>query len=117
MRIMHISETTQITVQISPRTGSYRKASARPLDLCGPLPSSIDGSTYFITFTDDYSSYSWVYGIPNKKSSTIRVKFDEWIKDAHTKADKKVKYLRTDGGGEYIGFLTPLLSSYGQPTA
>src|SRR5437667_9042477 len=37
-------------------------------DLCGPLPPSIDGSTYFITFTDDYSRYSWVYGIPNKKS-------------------------------------------------
>src|SRR5438477_4492017 len=89
-------------------------------DLCGPLPPSIDGSTYFITFTDDYSRYSWVYGIPNKKSSTIKVKFDEWIKDAHTKADKKVKYLRTDGGGEYTGFLIPLLSSYGithQPTA
>ena len=81
-------------------------------DLCGPLPPSIDGSTYFITFTDDYSRYSWVYGIPNKKSSTIKVKFDEWIKDAHTKANKKVKYLRTDGGGEYTGFLTPLY----QPT-
>ena len=30
-------------------------------DLCGLLPPSIDGFTYFITFTDDYSSYSWVY--------------------------------------------------------
>src|SRR5204862_7207125 len=43
-------------------------------DLCGPLPPSIDGSTCFITFTDDYSSYSRVYGIPNKKSSTIKIK-------------------------------------------
>ena len=88
-------------------------------DLCGPLPPSIDGFVYFITFTDDYSRYSWVYGIPNKKSSTIKVKFDEWIKDANTKSSKRVKYLRTDGGGEYTGSLTPLLSSYGithQPT-
>src|SRR5436190_8503712 len=89
-------------------------------DLCGPLPPSIDGSTYFITFTDDYSRYSWVYGIPNKKSSTIKVKFEEWLKDVQNKANKTVKFLRTDGGGEYTGFLTPLLSSYGithQPTA
>ena len=27
-------------------------------DLCGPLPPSINGSTYFITFTNDYSHYS-----------------------------------------------------------
>src|SRR5216117_2714287 len=35
------------------------------------------------------------------------------IKDANTKSNKRVKYLRTDGGGEYTGALTPLLSSYG----
>ena len=81
-------------------------------DLCGPLPPSIDGSTYFITFTDDYSRYSWVYGIPNKKSSTIKVKFEEWLKDVQNKANKTVKFLRKDGGSEYTSFLTPLLSSY-----
>src|SRR5437667_7801959 len=89
-------------------------------DLCGPLPPSIDRFTYFVTFTDDYSRYSWAYGIPNKKSSTKKVKLDEWIKDTNTKSNKRVKYLRTDGGGEYTGTLIPLLLSYSithQPTA
>ena len=34
-------------------------------DLCGVLPPSIDGSTYFITFTDDYSHRSMVFPTRN----------------------------------------------------
>src|SRR5205814_2031846 len=40
-------------------------------DPCGPLPPSIDGFTYFITFTDDYSRYSWVSALPNKSKMPI----------------------------------------------
>ena len=70
-------------------------------DLCGPLPASIGGFLYFITFTDDLTRYSWVYPIVDKKASTIEKVFDTWIRDAENKAGTKVKYFRTDGGGEY----------------
>jgi len=67
-------------------------------DLCGPLPASIGGFLYFITFTDDLTRYSWVYPIVDKKASTIQKVFDTWIRDAENKAGTKVKYFRTDGG-------------------
>jgi hypothetical protein len=37
-----------------------------PMDTCGPFPvASMDGYDSFITFTDDYSRYGYIYPIKN----------------------------------------------------
>ena len=39
-------------------------------DVCGPMKSSArDGSRYFITFTDDFSRYGYVYLMTHKSES------------------------------------------------
>jgi len=43
-------------------------------DICGPFPiTSVDGYDSFITFTDDYSSYDYIY--PIKERSKVLDKF------------------------------------------
>ena len=55
---------------------------SQPLDLvysdvCGPIsPTSIGGSRYFLTFTDDFSGKTWVYVLKEKKE--VLGKFKEF---------------------------------------
>lgn len=46
-------------------------------DLHGPLPQTIDGFKYWITFTDDCSRNKGVYNL--KKKSEAFAKFKEWV--------------------------------------
>lgn len=68
-------------------------------DLCGPLTTARDGSKYFLTFTDESSNYTVVISI-RSKSDTFQAfkKVLAWMERA---SEKKMKALRTDGGGEY----------------
>ncbi|KAF2347481.1 Zinc finger CCHC-type [Trinorchestia longiramus] len=70
-------------------------------DVCGKInPSSLGGGSYFVTFIDDYSRYTWVYIIKNK-SDVIGV-FTEFKALVENHYDQKIKILRTDYGGEYV---------------
>ncbi|CAI7833790.1 unnamed protein product [Closterium sp. NIES-53] len=93
-----------------PRTSfptSTTRASA-PLDLvhtdvCGPM-QTLDremGSKYFITFLDDFSRLSWVTLVKTKDE--VAKVFKRWIRYAEREAGAKVKILRSDRGGEYMG--------------
>jgi len=79
-------------------------------DLAGPFTLSKGGSKYVITFLDDFTHYCWVDLLPNKKSKTILKAMTEWLQK---NPDLKVKYLRTDGRGEYLGHLTEYITSLG----
>jgi len=97
---------------------SVSKESKHPLfrvysDTCGPLPPSIGNSKYYITFTDEFTGFQWVYTMANKTSDTIKGIFETWLPDAANKCGFKLKYLRTDNGTEYQGALTPYLKSKG----
>gem|GEM_PF-6147643 len=70
-------------------------------DLCEALVPSLDKSLYYITFIDECTRYCWVYPVQNKKASTIKDVFLRWKAEAETFSGTKVKFLRTDGGGEY----------------
>ena len=70
-------------------------------DLVGPMQkTSIGGSTYFMTFIDDFSHRTWVYFLKNK--------FEAFEKKIERKAlaEKEcghyIKVLRSDRGGEYL---------------
>ena len=70
-------------------------------DVCGPMSQSArDGYRYFITFTDDYSRYGYVYLMRHKSEAFD--KFKEYKNEVENQLDKRIKALRTDRGGEYL---------------
>ena len=47
-------------------------------DICGPFPvKSVDGYDSFITFTDDYSRYGYIYPIKEKSEALIFLKYSK----------------------------------------
>ncbi|CAI7823612.1 unnamed protein product [Closterium sp. NIES-54] len=72
-------------------------------DVCGPMqtPDREKGSKYFITFLYDFSCLSWVTLVKTKDE--VAKVFKRWIRYAEREAGAKVKILRSDWGGEYMG--------------
>ncbi|KAJ0522562.1 putative RNA-directed DNA polymerase [Helianthus annuus] len=70
-------------------------------DVCGPFRTmSRNGERYFVTFTDDYSRYGYVY-LMKFKHETFE-KFKEFQNEVQNQLGKTIKALRSDRGGEYI---------------
>ena len=70
-------------------------------DVCGPMSTvARKGFRYFITFTDDYSRFGYVYLMRHKSDSFD--KFKEFKAEVENQLGKKVKALRSDRGGEYL---------------
>jgi hypothetical protein len=89
----------------TPITATHR--ATRPLelihtDLCGPLSiTSLGGSNYFITFTDDYSRRSWIYFIRTKNQALS--KFIDFHKMMTNQLHShRILTLRSDRGSEYL---------------
>ncbi|KAK8944625.1 hypothetical protein KSP39_PZI007680 [Platanthera zijinensis] len=69
-------------------------------DVWGPAPEpSLDGARYFVTFIDDFSRKVWIYFLKHK--SEVFEKFKVWKTTMEKQTGKRVKYLRSDNGGEY----------------
>ena len=78
-------------------------------DICGSFNvRSVDGFNSFITFTDDFSHYGYIY--PIKERSEALDKFKIFKAEVENQSDKRIKVVRSDRGGEYYGRHT----SYGQ---
>jgi transposase InsO family protein len=78
------------------------------MDICGRFPIlSVDGYDSFITFTDDYSRYGYIY--PIKERSEDLNKFKIFKAEVENQYDIKIKIVRSDREG-YYGRHTP----YGQ---
>ena len=81
-------------------------------DVCGPMSVSTRGGyRYFLTFTDDLSRYGYIY-LMKHKSETFE-KFKEFQNEVENHRNRKIKFLRSDRGGEYLSydFLTHLKAS------
>ena len=60
------------------------------------------GYRYFVTFTDDLSRYGYIY-LMKHKSETFE-KFKEFQSEVENHRNKKIKFLRSDRGGEYLSY-------------
>jgi transposase InsO family protein len=58
------------------------------------------GFQYFITFTDDFSRYGYIYLMRHKSESFE--KFEEFQNEVQNQLGKMIKSLRFDRGGEYL---------------
>ena len=60
------------------------------------------GYRYFLTFTDDLSRYGY-RNLMKHKSGTFE-KFKEFQSEVENHRNKKIKFLRSDRGGEYLSY-------------
>ena len=88
-----------------PKKSQSQSRSSQPLelihsDVCGPMSvNSVGGSTYFVTFIDDYSRFTTVYLMKHK--SEVLEKFKEFVELVENLFEKRVKSLRSDNESEY----------------
>ncbi|GJT20307.1 retrotransposon protein, putative, ty1-copia subclass [Tanacetum coccineum] len=70
-------------------------------NVCGPLRHvSRQGASYFITFTDDYSRYGYVYLLKHKHE--VFETFKVFKNEVENQLGMTIKAIRSDRGGEYI---------------
>ncbi|CAI7798391.1 unnamed protein product [Closterium sp. NIES-54] len=73
------------------------------MDVVGPTRApSLSGSHYFLTIVDDHTRAVWVYPLKTKGEVAAAV-LKEWMPRAQRESGHKVKVIRTDNGGEFIG--------------
>ncbi|GJX68809.1 putative RNA-directed DNA polymerase [Tanacetum coccineum] len=71
------------------------------LYVCGPFRHvSRKGASYFLTFTDDFSRYGYVYLLKHKHE--VFETFKVFKSEVELQLGKKIKALRSDRGGEYL---------------
>ena len=70
-------------------------------DFCGPLLSaSFSGFKYFLTFIDDYSTFTWVYFL--KLKSKVFDMFLAYKALVEKQYGHQIIKLISDNGGEYV---------------
>jgi hypothetical protein len=71
-------------------------------DICGPfLVKYVDVFDSFITFTDEFLRYGYIY--PIKERSEALDKFKIFKAEVENRHNIKIKLVRSDRGGEYYG--------------
>ena len=77
----------------------------------------MDGFSYFITFTDDFSRYGYIY--PIREKSEALDKFEIFKAEVENQHELKIKVVRSDRGANIMGDMpymdkspNPLLSSF-----
>jgi hypothetical protein len=73
--------------------------STSPLDLVfsdvwGPVPSSIGRNSYYVSFIDDYSKFTWVYFLRHK--SKVFQCFRDFQQLVERQSDQKILAMQTD---------------------
>ena len=72
-------------------------------DVCDPISVAARGGyLYFLTFTDDLSRYGYIY-LMKHKFETFE-KFKEFQTEVENHHNKKIKFQRSDRGGEYLSY-------------
>ena len=72
-------------------------------DVCDPMSVEARGGyRYFLTFIDDLSRYGYIYLMKHK--SEAFEKFNEFQSEVGNHRNKKIKFLRSDRGGEYLSY-------------
>ena len=72
-------------------------------DICSPMSVEARGGyRYFLTFTDDLSRHGYIY-LMKHKYETFE-KFKEFQSEVENHRNKKINFLQSDSGGEYLSY-------------
>ena len=89
-------------------------------DICGWItPNSLGNARYFLIFIDDATRMVYLYVLPFKTALEVRNAFMEF-RNVFEQDGRRVKSMRTDGGGEYrkqMGELCTELGIHHEETA
>ncbi|GJT99991.1 putative reverse transcriptase domain-containing protein [Tanacetum coccineum] len=97
-RLAHIGKTRMQKLQ---REGLLESINDGSYDKCESCISvSRKGASYFLTFTDDFSRYGYVYLLKHKHE--VFETFKVFKSEVELQLGKKIKALRSDRGGEYL---------------
>ncbi|CAI6004142.1 unnamed protein product [Closterium sp. NIES-65] len=78
----------------SPLTLAHRRL------VCTP---SLGGAVYVLSLIDDFTRRVWSFPLPNKESATVAKVLRQWHKDVELECGRKLKAVRSDRGGEFLG--------------
>ena len=82
-------------------------------DICGWItPNSFGDARYFITFIDDATRMTYLYVLPVKTALAVRDAFMEF-RNVFEQDGRRIKSIRTDGGGEYLKQMAALCQEHG----
>nr|GEW43511.1 retrotransposon protein, putative, Ty1-copia subclass [Tanacetum cinerariifolium] len=102
----HICNTTQ-GLRMARKPYTHQVERAKDLlglihtDVCGPFKiMSRQGASYFVTLTDDYSRYGYVYLLKHKHE--VFETFKVFQKEVENQLGKTIKSLLSDRGGAYM---------------
>ncbi|GKC98043.1 retrotransposon protein, putative, ty1-copia subclass, partial [Tanacetum coccineum] len=105
--VLQCPEQLGLYLSVALSSCSYKQETATDLlgiihtDVCGPLRYvSRQGASYFITFTDDYSRYGYVYLLKHKPE--VCETFKVFKNEVENQLGKTIKALRSDRGSKYI---------------
>ncbi|CAI7784824.1 unnamed protein product [Closterium sp. NIES-53] len=74
------------------------------MDLWGPVRTpSLGGAVYVLSLIDDFTRRVWSFPLPNKESATVAKVLRQWHKDVKLEYGRKLKAVRSDRGGEFLG--------------
>jgi len=68
-------------------------------DVWGPAPTSVGRFSYYVSFIDDYSKFTWIYLL--KKRSDVFQVFINFQNLVERKLNSKIIAMQSDWGGEY----------------
>jgi hypothetical protein len=68
-------------------------------DVWGPTPTSVGRFSYYVSFIDDHTKYTWIYLLRQKLN--VFVVFRDFQALVERKFNKKILSMQTDWGGEY----------------
>ncbi|XP_014506332.1 uncharacterized protein LOC106766088 [Vigna radiata var. radiata] len=101
LNFQDISMLSQKKIVIGLPKKSVEKLGVVYSDVCGPMQvETPGGNRYFLIFIDDWTRKCWVYLL--KRKGEVLQQFQKFKKLVERQSEKKLKILRTDGGGEYI---------------
>ncbi|CAI5993140.1 unnamed protein product [Closterium sp. NIES-64] len=74
------------------------------MDLWGPVRTpSLGGAVYVLSLIDDFTRRVWSFPLPNKESAIVAKVLRQWHKDVELECGRKLKAVRSDRGGEFLG--------------
>ncbi|CAI7868965.1 unnamed protein product [Closterium sp. NIES-54] len=74
------------------------------MNLWGPVRTpSQGGVVYVLSLIDDFTRRVWSFPLPNKESATVAKVLRQWHKDVELECGRKLKAVRSDRGGEFLG--------------
>jgi transposase InsO family protein len=102
-RLGHLNKGTRIATALSapPDTRASHLLDLIHVDLWGPATAtSMGGKQYFLSCYDDFSHHINLYFLATKFDALAALK--EYATMAETQTGRKIKQIRSDGGGEFV---------------